>query len=423
MELVKRVAFYTLGCKVNKYETDSMIDLFKKADYDIVSFNDVADIYVVNTCTVTGHGDKKSRHIIYKAKRTNRNAKVIVTGCLAQIAKKENKHVSGADLLIGTEERKHIVDIIEDRYKDEFTGMNQNTQFWESGGISSEERTRAYVKIEDGCDRYCTYCIIPYARGPVRSRKREDIVNEVEKLAEKGFLEVVLIGIHLASYGKDLRGISLIDVLKDINKIEGIKRIRLGSLEPTFIDEESIKELKNVSKLCKHFHLSLQSGCDETLKRMNRKYTTAEYRHRIFLLRENFEDVAITTDIITGFPGETEQEFDTTYNFLKDIKLSKLHVFPYSKRKGTVAESMQNQVPEEIKDIRTKKLISLSDENEKEFKKRFIGKEMEVILEKKEQNGYKQGYNEQYVSVFIKKGKATDFIKVVGDKENLQIID
>jgi threonylcarbamoyladenosine tRNA methylthiotransferase MtaB len=242
-------------------------------------------------------------------------------------------------------------------------------------------------------------------------------------LAEKGFLEVVLIGIHLASYGKDLEGISLIDVLEDINKIEGIKRIRLGSLEPTFINEESIKRLKNISKLCKHFHLSLQSGCDETLKRMNRRYTTAEYKQRVELLRENFENVAITTDIIAGFPGETEQEFDTTYNFLKDIKLSKMHIFPYSKRKGTVAESMKNQVPEDIKDIRTKKLISLSDENEKEFKRKFIGKEMEVILERKERNGYRQGYNEQYVDVFIKKGNAGDFIKLIGDKENLQIID
>lgn len=424
---MKKVAFYTLGCKVNQYETDTMSKNFSNAGYEIVDFSDIADVYVINTCTVTGHGDKKSRHIIYKAKRQNPDAKIVVTGCLAQIAKKEQKEVNGADLLVGTEERKNIVQIVEEYLQDTYIDkplqdIQSVVDFWESGEVISKERTRAYIKIEDGCDRYCTYCIIPYARGRVRSRNIDNIISEVKKLADAGFIEIVLIGIHLTSYGKDLKNITLVDVIEEVAKVDGIKRIRLGSLEPGFINPESVERLKKIDKLCPHFHLSLQSGCDETLKRMNRRYTTEEIREKVNLLRENFNDVSITTDIIVGFPGETEEEFNATYNYLKEINLSKMHVFPYSRRKGTKADTMPNQVDDNIKNKRAEILIELSDKNEEEFKKRFIGKNMDVILEKREKNGRRIGYNRQYVEVASESGKAGECVIIKGTEESLGLL-
>ena len=418
---MKKVAFYTLGCKVNQYETDAMRELFVVADYEVVDFNDYADIYVINTCTVTAHSDKKSRQIINKARRNNENSKIVVTGCMAEEMKQQKVAIDGVDYILGNEERKNIINILETDEENEFKDIAKCTEFWEAGKILSQERTRAYIKIEDGCNNFCTYCIIPYVRGRVRSRDRENIIDEVKRVLKSGVHEIVLIGIHLASYGKDLEGITLVDVIEEINAIEGDFRIRLGSLEPVFINTTNVERLKKCEKLCKHFHLSLQSGMDDTLKRMNRRYTTGEFREKVNLLRENFEDVAITTDIIVGFPGETEAEFEKTYEFLKEINLSKLHVFPYSKRAGTVAEKMEGQVPEDIKNIRAAKLIELSEKQEEEFKHKFIGKTMKVILERREKDGYRMGYNEQYVSVMVFGKDAGDVVEVVGTEENLEI--
>ena len=333
---MKKVAFYTLGCKVNQYETDAMRAIFEKDGFIVVDFDDVADIYVINTCTVTAMGDKKSRQIIHGAKKNNENALVVVTGCMAQASKKENTEISGADVVIGNEDRKNIINIIKSYEGNKLVNVREiknEREFWEVEETISEERTRAYIKIQDGCDRYCSYCIIPYVRGPVRSRNPVEIIKEANRMVDEGFSEIVLIGIHLASYGKDLKTITLIDILEELNKIEGLKRIRLGSLEPLFITENTIERLKKLDKVCHHFHLSLQSGCDETLKRMNRRYTTDEYEKRVNMIRDAFPDAAITTDVISGFPGETEEEFKDTYEYLKRIKLSKMHIFPYSIRK------------------------------------------------------------------------------------------
>ena len=424
---MEKVAFYTLGCKVNQYETDSMKAIFEKNGFLVVDFDDVANIYVINTCTVTAMGDKKSRQIIHSAKSKNKNAIVVVTGCMAQASKKENKEIDGADIVVGNEDRKNIVSIIKGYTGNkivEVRDINKEREYWELDGIVSEERTRAYIKIQDGCDRYCSYCIIPYVRGPVRSRKPEDIINEVKRMVKDGFSEIVLIGIHLASYGKDLGGTTLIDVLERVNEVEGLKRIRLGSLEPLFITDDVILRLEKLDKVCKHFHLSLQSGCTETLKRMNRRYTAIEYEDRVNMIRKAFPDVAITTDVITGFPGETDEEFKDTYEFLKRIKLSKMHIFPYSVRKGTVAEKMPNQVEKSVKKKRAEILIKLSLENEIEFAKKFIGKEVEVILEKGQNGKYREGYTKEYVKVLYEGGKPGEEVFAVGQSvtENGELI-
>lgn len=418
---MKKVAFYTLGCKVNQYETDSMKAIFERDGFIVVDFEDFADIYVINTCTVTAMGDKKSRQIIHTAKKNNKDAIVVVTGCMAQASKKENIEISGADIVIGNEDRKNILEIVKKYNGNKIINVrdiNQEREFWELDGTVSEERTRAYIKIQDGCDRYCSYCIIPYVRGPVRSRKPDDLIKEVKKMVSDGFCEVVLIGIHLASYGKDLKTITLIDILEELNNIEGLKRIRLGSLEPLFINDDNIERLKKLDKVCKHFHLSLQSGCDETLKRMNRRYTTEEYENRVNMIREAFPDAAITTDVITGFPGESEEEFLQTYEFLSRIKLSKMHVFPYSVRKGTVAEKMDGQVEKSIKKERAERLINLSLKNEIEFASRFIDREVDVVLEKGQVGRFREGYTKEYVKVFFEGGNAGEEITVIGDSVN-----
>ena len=415
---MKKVAFYTLGCKVNQYETDAMRAIFEKDGFIVVDFDDVADIYVINTCTVTAMGDKKSRQIIHGAKKNNENALVVVTGCMAQASKKENTEISGADVVIGNEDRKNIINIIKSYEGNKLVNVREiknEREFWEVEETISEERTRAYIKIQDGCDRYCSYCIIPYVRGPVRSRNPVEIIKEANRMVDEGFSEIVLIGIHLASYGKDLKTITLIDILEELNKIEGLKRIRLGSLEPLFITENTIERLKKLDKVCHHFHLSLQSGCDETLKRMNRRYTTDEYEKRVNMIRDAFPDAAITTDVISGFPGETEEEFKDTYEYLKRIKLSKMHIFPYSIRKGTVAEKMECQVPKNIKKERAEKLIELSLRNEIEFAKKFIGKVVEVILERGQNGIYREGYTKEYVKVLFEGGNPGEEIFAIGD--------
>ena len=416
---MKKVAFYTLGCKVNQYETDSMKAIFENGGYGIVDFDGYADVYVINTCTVTAMGDKKSRQIIHLAKNNNKDGVVIVTGCMAQGIIRDNKTIDGADIIVGNEDRKNILNILNEYCGEKIVNVSDiknEREFWESNGVISEDRTRAYIKIQDGCDRYCSYCIIPYVRGPIRSRDFNEVINEAENMVKDGFSEIVLIGIHLASYGRDNNGKNLMDVLEELSKIDGIRRIRLGSLEPSFISKENIDRMRRLDKVCKHFHLSLQSGCDTILKRMNRKYTTSEYEEKVYMIREAFPDAAITTDVIVGFPGETEEEFNETYEYLKRINLSKMHIFPYSRRTGTPAAKMPNQVEKSVKKERADKLIKLSHNNEIAFAKRFLDRKIEVILENRLKEGYREGYSEQYVPVLYKGGNAKDVIIGVGKK-------
>ena len=392
-----------------------MAQKFIEKNYKIVHEDEKSDICVINTCTVTNIADKKSRQIIRHVKKLNPNAVIVVTGCYAEVNRKSLENIQEIDIIIGNSEKKDIVDIVENKmFVDSNRTINEEKCFSEFGTITYTEKTRAVIKVQDGCNNFCSYCIIPYARGRIRSRKIENVIKEIEEAVKKGIKEVVITGIHIASYGKDFENdIRLIDLLEEINKIEGLERIRLGSLEPTIINEEFIKRLKKLDKICNHFHLSLQSGCDETLKRMNRKYSIAEFKKVVTLLRENFNDVALTTDIIVGFPGETETEFETTYKFLKEIKFNKMHVFKYSPRQGTIAAKMPNQIEANIKEERSKKLIELSNKNEKEFMEANIGKTLEVLFETKIDNGYIEGHTTNYIVVKAKDSKTENTIKKV----------
>ena len=403
---MKKVAFCTLGCKVNQYETNAMEQKFIQAGYEIVGFTEIADIYVINTCTVTNMSDKKSRQMIRKAKQLNGNAIVVAVGCYVQTAKEQLENIKELDLILGNNEKKDIVKYIEKYRKGEkqikYNDVLHQDEYDEYGFVTHIEQTRAIVKVQDGCDRFCSYCAIPYARGKVRSRKIENIVAEITKLAEEGIKEVVITGIHIASYGKDLKeDIGLIDVLEKINEINGIQRIRLGSLEPMLINESFLKRLAKLEKICHHFHLSLQSGCDETLKRMNRRYTTEEFRNVVRLLRNTYDDVILTTDIIVGFPGETENEFERTYEFLKEINFYKMHVFKYSRRDGTKAATMPNQIAPNIQEERSKKLISLSNKNQQIYNESYVGKTVQVLFEEASK-GYIKGHTQNYLVVNIK---------------------
>ncbi len=414
----KTVAFYTLGCKVNQYETNAMEQQFIKNGYKVVDHHDFADIYVVNTCTVTNIAERKSRQMLRRVKDINKDAILVVCGCYAQVAKEELEKIPEIDIILGINEKNNIVEIVEDYIKKQVSKeeivsdvSNQN-EFLDFGDVTYTEKNRAVVKVQDGCNMFCTYCIIPYARGRIRSRKIENVVSEITKIAKLGIKEVVITGIHVASYGKDFEeNIGLIDLLEAINKIDGIERIRLSSIEPNIIDEEFVKRLSKLEKICPHFHLSLQSGCDETLKRMNRKYTTKKYKEAVDLLRSYFPDVNFTTDVIVGFPGETEEEFNTTYKFLEEIKFYRMHVFKYSKRRGTVAEKMPNQIDGNIKEERSNKLIELSNKNENEYNESYIGKEVNVLFEEYE-NGYFRGYTTNYMMVNVP-GKKEDEEKLV----------
>ncbi len=372
--------------------------------------------------------DKKSRQIIRQAKTHNKNAIVVATGCYAQVSKAELEKIEELDIIVGNTEKNNIVKIVEEysNSKEEEVGkIEEEKEFQDFGTVTYTEKTRAVIKVQDGCNNFCSYCIIPYAKGRVRSRKPESVIKEVKEIVKEGIKEVVITGIHVASYGKDFEdGTRLIDLLEQINKIEGLKRIRLGSLEPNLITPEFVERLGNVDKICDHFHLSLQSGCDETLKRMNRKYTTQEFENGVNLLRKKFPEVALTTDIIVGFPGETEEEFNTTYKFLSKIKFSKMHVFKYSQRKGTVAAKMKNQVNPQIKEERSNKLIELSNKNEIEFLDNNLGKELEVLFETKTQNGYTEGHTTNYITVKSKGENLENTIKRVkiSKRENLELI-
>ncbi|MBQ9297830.1 MAG: tRNA (N(6)-L-threonylcarbamoyladenosine(37)-C(2))-methylthiotransferase MtaB [Clostridia bacterium] len=383
-----------------------MIQKFKEAGYKIVEFEEIADIYIINTCTVTNISDKKSRQILRRAKHLNKDALVVAVGCYVQVAKENLEKIEEIDLALGTSEKNEIVSNIEkyianNTEKSRVSDVMHQNNFLDFGAVTYTEKTRAVIKVQDGCDRFCSYCIIPYARGRVRSRKIESIIQEIEQIVQKGIKEVVITGIHIASYGKDFKdGTSLINLLEEINKIEGLKRIRLGSIEPTLITDEFIKRLTKLDKICNHFHLSLQSGCDETLKRMSRRYTTQEFEGCVNILRKAYTDVALTTDVIVGFPGETEKEFNTTYEFLNKIKFYQMHVFKYSPRMGTKAAVMGNQVPGEEKEKRSKMLLELSSKNEEEYKEKFIGKTVEVLFEEKENNKL-VGHTSNYLKVGV----------------------
>ena len=400
MEEIKKVAFITLGCKVNQYETNGMAQKLKESGYEIVDHNEKADIYIINTCTVTNMSDRKSRQMLRKTKEKNPEAKVIAVGCYAQVAKKELEKIEEIDLILGNEEKKDIMRYCEDLSKKdiELTDVMHKKEFGEFGDITYTEKTRAVIKVQDGCDRFCSYCIIPYARGRVRSRKPEHVISEITKISKKGIKEVVITGIHIASYGKDFKEkYELIDLLEEINKIEGIKRIRLGSIEPLLITEECIERLSKLEKICDHFHLSLQSGCNETLKRMNRRYSVEQFREIVKIIRNKYKNANLTTDIIVGFPEETEEEFKTTYEFLEEINFYKMHIFKYSQRKGTVAAKMK-QIDPKIKEERSKILLELSDENEDRYNKEYVGKQVEVLWEE-EKNGIIKGHTKNYILV------------------------
>ena len=374
-----------------------------EAGYEVVDFETKADIYIINTCTVTNMADKKSRQMLRRVKEINPEAILVAVGCYAQVAKEKLEQIPEIDLILGINEKNDIVKYVEQASKNTYVSdVLHQTEFLDFGDVTYTEKTRAVIKVQAGCNQFCSYCIIPYARGRIRSRKPESVIKEITDVAKEGIKEVVITGIHIASYGKDFNTeYRLIDLLEEIQKVDGIQRIRLGSLEPTLITEEFVTRLKKLSKICDHFHLSLQSGCDETLKRMNRKYTTDQFRHVVELLRNAYPEVHLTTDVIVGFPGETEEEFNKTYEFLKEIKFYKMHVFKYSPRSGTVAAKMPNQIDGNIKEERSNKLIELSDENEKEYNQKYIGKEVEVLLEERE-GEYLKGHTTNYMVVKMK---------------------
>lgn len=402
---MKKLALYTLGCRVNQYETEAIAETFIKQGYSIVDFDEFADVYVINTCTVTNISDRKSRNMIRRVKKINPNSIVAAVGCYAQVAPGEIAAIEGVDVIVGTSDKGKIVDLVERFVKEKEQIIHvdniMNIRRFEELEIDEyQERKRAFLKVQDGCDRFCSYCLIPFARGPVRSREPENIIKEVEKLAGNGFKEIILSGIHVASYGKDLGSISLVDVIEKINEVRGIERIRIGSVEPMFFTKDVIERLSKIDKFCHHFHLSLQSGCNETLERMNRTYTAEEYRNTVEAIRENFSDTSITTDIIVGFPGETDDEFNITYEFLRSIRLSKMHIFKYSPRKGTKAASFKNQISSEIKEQRSNTLLELDKALEKEFISSYIGRRMDVLFETTE--GTKcSGYTSNYIKVIV----------------------
>lgn len=383
-----------------------MMQQFLEHNYTIVEFEDKADIYIINTCTVTNMSDRKSRQIIRRAKMHNPDGMIIACGCYVQVAKEELEKIPEIDLLLGINEKNKIVDYVEEYQKNkkqkEIEDVMKQQDFLDFGDVTYTEKTRAVIKVQDGCNRFCSYCIIPYARGRIRSRQIKSVVNEIQDIVKNGIKEVVITGIHIASYGKDFEEpIGLIDLLEEINKIEGLKRIRLGSIEPTLISEDFVRRLKKLDKICDHFHLSLQSGCDQTLQRMNRRYTTEEFRQVVKRLRRNYKEVALTTDIIVGFPGESSAEFQKTFQFLKEIEFYQMHIFKYSPRKGTKAAQMPDQIDGTIKEERSKLLIELSKINEVKFLEQAIGTEKEILFEEKEGNFIK-GHTTNYRIVKLK---------------------
>lgn len=427
-----KVAFCSLGCKVNQYETNAMAQKFIENGFSVVDFEETADIYIVNTCTVTSIADKKSRQMLRRAKEHNQNSIVVACGCYAQVAAKEIEEIDEVDLVIGNNEKSDIIKIVEEYRSNKdvneiVSDVMYKEEYVEFGPTTYTEKTRAVIKVQDGCDRFCSYCLIPFARGHIRSRSVNNVVEEVEKVVADGFKEVVITGIHVASYGRDFKdGTTLIDLLEKINDVEGLQRIRLSSIEPIIMTDDFIERLSKLDKICDHFHLSLQSGCTETLKRMNRRYTAEEFMDATERLRAKFPNAALTTDVIVGFPGETDEEFEETYEFLKKIKFYHMHVFKYSPRKGTKAAVMPNQVDSKVKEIRSKKLIELSDENELEYNKSYIGKEVEVLFEEREEK-YCKGHTRNYMVIKYKTDENLEnrikVVKIIDANEEFMIAE
>lgn len=383
----KKAALHNLGCKVNSYETEAAAELLKADGYEIVPFEPGADVYIINTCSVTNIADRKSRQMLHRAKAMNKDAIVVAMGCYVQTGKEQLEKDEAVDIIIGNDRKKNLIDIISEYKKDRtrrehIEDLTKKREYEELSVNEPGEHIRGFMKVQDGCDRFCSYCIIPYARGRVRSRRIDDAVNEAKKLAASGCREVVLSGIHLSSYGKDLDdGTSLVDLIKEIHKVDGVKRIRLGSLEPGIITQEFAKELSSLEKICPHFHLSLQSGCDKTLAAMNRRYTSEQYREKCGILRQYFDTPSLTTDVITGFPGESEEDFEESYRFVDDISFFETHIFPYSLRKGTKAASMKGQLTEAVKKQRASRLIELNEKKHRMWIEKLIGSDVEVLIE------------------------------------------
>ena len=404
---MKKAALHNLGCKVNAYETEAMQQMLEEAGYEIVPFTEKADVYVINTCSVTNIADRKSRQMLHRAKHKNPEAVIVAAGCYVQTKEQEVTADKAVDIIIGNNKKHELIEKLDEYFAehgkiDAVIDINGEKQEYEELFMDKpSEHTRAFIKVQDGCNQFCSYCIIPYARGRVRSRDIHSVLDEVNRLAENGYQEVVLTGIHLSSYGIET-GESLLHLIQEIHSIEKIKRIRLGSLEPKIVTEEFAQELNKLEKICPHFHLSLQSGCDATLQRMNRKYSAAEYKAGCEILRKYFQHPAITTDVIVGFPGETEEEFAETKAFLEDIHFYEMHIFKYSKRQGTRAAVMPNQVPEEKKSLRSGLLIELGDKMSREFRQYYLGKEVEVLFEEEsviDGDPYYVGYTKEYVKV------------------------
>ena len=412
---MKSVALHNLGCKVNAYELEVMQQKLQDRGYKIVPFDSDADIYIVNTCTVTNIADRKSRQMLHRAKKKNPDAVVVACGCYVQA--KQDEIDESIDIVVGNNRKKNIVEILAEyeaakekqTVQKEVIDINHTKEYENLHLTKQGEHTRAYIKVQDGCNQFCSYCIIPYARGRVRSRAKEDVVAEVTDLAKNGYQEVVLTGIHLSSYGIDFENEdNLLSLIRAVHEIEGIKRIRLGSLEPRIITEEFVQAIAALPKMCPHFHLSLQSGCNETLKRMNRRYTSEEFYEKCEILRKYFEKPALTTDVIVGFPQETEEEFETTYEFLKKICFYETHIFKYSKREGTKAAVMQGQIPEQIKAKRSARLIELGEENRRAYEESFLGKTVEVLVEEKSDVNGKEmwtGHTKEYMKIALESEK------------------
>ena len=405
---MRKAAFHNLGCKVNSYETEAMQQLLEDAGYEIVPFREGADVYIINTCSVTNVADRKSRQMLHRAKKMNPSAAVVAVGCYVQAAGAELKKDEAVDLIVGNNQKKDLVQILDDYFADhensgEILDIGHSQEYEELHIRRIADHTRAFIKVQDGCNQFCSYCIIPYTRGRVRSRRPEDIEHEVRGIAEAGYKEIVLTGIHLSSYGVDFKAEqkeNLLTLIKRLDQIPGIERLRLGSLEPRIVTREFAKELARLRTICPHFHLSLQSGCDATLKRMNRRYNAAEYQACCEILREEFDNPAITTDVIVGFPGETEEEFAETERFLKAIHFYEMHIFKYSRRAGTRAADMPDQVPEGTKSVRSDILLALEKQQSLEYRGRFLGTEEEILLEEPiEIDGtkYMMGHTRQYV--------------------------
>ena len=408
---MKRAALHNLGCKVNAYETEAMQQLLEENGYEIVPFKEGADVYIINTCTVTNMADRKSRQMLHRAKKMNPDAIVVAAGCYVQAKEASGEIDESIDIVIGNNKKKDLIQILDGFYEKKqgqnkaVIDINHTHEYEEMHLNKTAEHTRAYIKVQDGCNQFCTYCIIPFARGRVRSRAKEDVVREVTELAANGYQEVVLTGIHLSSYGVDLENENLLSLILAVNEIEGIKRIRLGSLEPRIITEDFVKTISGLEKMCPHFHLSLQSGCDETLRRMNRRYTSEEYYEKCMLLRKYFAHPALTTDVIVGFPGETEEEFEKSKAFIDKVDFYETHIFKYSKREGTKAAVMDNQIPEQIKTARSNELLELDQKKRIKYEEQFVGTTVEVLMEEQikiDGENYQVGHTKEYVKVALK---------------------